>query len=73
MDIEFGMPVMDKNNKRLGEVDHIVNDAWSGEPRKYMVRLDDDVSAIYFAPENVAEVTKKGVKLNLSGDEIERT
>ncbi|MBN1176826.1 MAG: hypothetical protein JXA51_04010 [Dehalococcoidales bacterium] len=73
MDIEFGMSVMDKNNKRLGEVDHIVNDAWSGEPRKYMVRLDDDVSAVYFKPEHVAEVTRKGVKLNLADEEIERT
>ncbi len=73
MDVEFGMSVMDKNNKRLGEVDHIVNDAWSGEPRKYMVRLDDDVSAVYFTPDNVAEVTKKGVRLNVAGDEIERT
>jgi sporulation protein YlmC with PRC-barrel domain len=73
MDIEYGMSVLDKNNKPLGEVDHIVMDAWSGEPRKYMVRLDDDVSAVYFTPENVAEVTKKNVKLNIAAEEIEQT
>ena len=73
MDIEYGMSVVDKNSKPLGVVDHIVMDAWSGEPRKYMVRLADDVSAIYFTPENVAEVTKKHVKLNLTSDEIEKT
>lgn len=73
MDIEYGMPVLDKENKPLGEVDHIVMDTWSGEPRKYVIRLDDDVSAIYFTPENVAEVTKKNVKLNLTDQEIERT
>jgi hypothetical protein len=38
-----------------------------------MVRLEDDVSAIYFTPEDVAEVTKKNVKLNLASEEIERT
>lgn len=73
MDIEYGMSVADKNNKSLGAVDHIVMDAWSGEPRKYMVRLDDDVSAVYFTPQNVAEVTGKGVKLNITVDEMERT
>lgn len=73
MDIEYGMSVVDKDDKLLGQIDHIVMDAWSGEPRKYMVRLADDVSAIYFTPENVAEVTKKHVKLNLSGEEIEQT
>ena len=73
MDIEYGMSVVDKDNKPLGVVDHIVMDAWSGEPRKYMVRLADDVSAIYFTPENVAEVTKKQIKLNLTAEEIEQT
>ncbi len=73
MEIEYGMSVVDKNNKHLGEIDHIVMDSWSGEPRKYIVRLDDDVSAVYFTPENVAEVTKKNIKLNISAEEIERT
>jgi len=73
MDIEYGMSVVDKNNKPVGTVDHIVMDGWSGEPRKFMVRLDDDVSAIYFTPENVAEVTRKGVKLNLAVEEMEQT
>ena len=73
MDIEYGMSVVDKNDKPLGEVDHIVMDTWSGEPRKYMVRLADDVSAVYFTPKNVAEVTKKNVKLNLAAEEAERT
>lgn len=73
MDIEYGMSVVDKNNKPLGTVDHIVMDSWSGEPRKYMVRLEDEVSAVYFTPENVAEVTSQGVKLNLATEEMEQT
>lgn len=73
MDIEYGMVVKDKNDKPLGTVDHIVMDSWSGEPRKFIVRLEDDVSAVYFTPENVAEVTAKAVKLNIAAEEIERT
>ena len=73
MDIEYGMSVADKNNRPLGTIDHIIMDSWSGEPRKFVVRLDDDVSAVYFKPENVAEVTEKNVKLNLAAEEVERT
>ena len=73
MDIEYGMSVVDKNGKSLGSIDHIVMDSWSGEPRKFIVRLDDEVSAVYFSPDDVAELTKGKVKLNLAIEEMERT
>ena len=73
MDIEYGMLVVDKNNKSLGTVDHIVMDSWSGEPRKFVARLDDDVSAVYFAPQHIAEATKGKVKLNLTFEEMEQS
>jgi sporulation protein YlmC with PRC-barrel domain len=73
MDIEYGMSVVDKNGKSLGSIDHIVMDSWSGEPRKFIVRLDDEVSAVYFSPDNVAELTKGKVKLNLTFEEMEQT
>jgi sporulation protein YlmC with PRC-barrel domain len=73
MDIEYGMLVVDKNGKSLGTVDHIVMDSWSGEPRKFIVRLEDEVSAVYFSPQHVAEVTKDNVKLNLAVAEMEKT
>ena len=73
MDIEYGMLAVDKNNKPLGEIDHIVMDSWSGEPRKFVVRLEDEVSAAYFTPQQVVEVTKGKVKLNLALEEMEKT
>jgi len=73
MDIEYGMSVVDKNGKSLGSIDHIVMDSWSGEPRKFIVRLDDEVSAVYFSPDDVAELTKGKVKLNLAIEEMEQT
>lgn len=72
-DIAFGTPVYDKNDKLLGTIDNIVNDAWSGEPRKFMVRLDDEVSAVYFRPGDVAEATANKVKLNLAMADMEQT
>ena len=73
MDIEYGTLVLDKNNKPLGNVDHIIMDSWSGEPRKFVVRLENGVSAIFFSPQQVAEATKERVKLNVSDEELEQT
>ncbi len=73
MDIEYGMLVLDKNDKALGTVDYIVMDSWSGEPRKFMVRQETGVGAVYFSPEQVAEATKGKLKLNVSVEELEQT
>ena len=73
MEIEYGTLVMDKNDKTLGTVDHIVMDSWSGEPRKFVVRLEEGASALFFSPEHVAEATKEKVKLKLAVEEMEQT
>ena len=73
MDVEYGALVVDKTGKSLGKVDHIVLDSWSGEPRKFVVRLEDDISAVYFTPQQVAEATKGKVKLNLAFEEMEQS
>jgi sporulation protein YlmC with PRC-barrel domain len=71
--IEIGISVEDKNGRTLGKVSNIVMDGWTGKPRKYVLRLADDVSAVYFVPGNIAEVTEKKVRLNVAADEMERT
>jgi sporulation protein YlmC with PRC-barrel domain len=73
MDIEYGMSVADKNGKNLGEVNYIIMDSWSGEPRKYMVRREKEDDAVFFTPEHIAGVTKKQVKLNIAAEEMEQT
>ena len=73
MEIEYGTPVVDKNNKTLGTVDYLVMDSWSGEPRKFMVSLDDEAGAVFFTPEQVAEATREQVKLKLAAEEMEQT
>ncbi|HEY98232.1 MAG TPA: hypothetical protein G4O16_08670 [Dehalococcoidia bacterium] len=73
MDIEYGALVTDKNGKILGDVNYVIMDSWSGEPRKYMVRREEEDDAVFFTPKQVAEVTEKGVKLNIAIDEMEQT
>ncbi|MGD9142612.1 MAG: hypothetical protein PVG61_02060 [Dehalococcoidia bacterium] len=73
MDIEYGAEVTDKNGKALGKVDYIIMDSWSGEPRKYMVRREEEDDAVFFTPDQVAEVKKNKVKLNITAEEIEQT
>lgn len=72
MDIEYDMQVKDKGGKALGTVDRIILDSWSGEPRKYMIRLNDD-EAIFFTPDQAGSVAKNGVTLNVADEEMERT
>jgi sporulation protein YlmC with PRC-barrel domain len=73
MEIEYGNTVVDKSGKVLGEVDYIVMDSWSGEPRKYMVRRKKEDDAVFFTPGQVAEVVKGKVKLNVTSEELEQT
>ncbi len=73
MDIEYGAVVTDKNGKKLGKVDYIIMDSWSGEPRKFMVRRREEDDAAFFTPAQVAKVTKNKVTLNISAEEIEQT
>ena len=73
MDIEYGAVVTDKNGNNLGKVDYIIMDGWSGEPRKYMIRREEEDDAAFFTPEQIAEIKKNKVKLNISAEEIEQT
>jgi sporulation protein YlmC with PRC-barrel domain len=73
MDIEIDMKVVDKTGKALGTVDQIINDMWSGEPRKYVIMLPNDEGAFFFKPDQVGKVEKGKVTLALAAADIERT
>ena len=53
MDIEVDMKVVDKTGKALGIVEQVINDMWSGEPRKYVIMLPNDAGALFFKPDQV--------------------
>ena len=73
MDIEIDMKVVDKSGKALGTVDQIINDIWTGDPRKYMVRLSGDEGALFFKPDQVSKVEGGKVTLSLDVADVEST
>ena len=70
MEIEYGAEVIDRNDKVLGTVDHLVRNTWTGEISKFMVRRKAPQSDLFFSTEDVLEVTKSKVKVNISSDEL---
>ena len=71
MDIQYGASVVDKNDRRIGTVNKVILDTWSGEPRKYAVRLDGKIDMVFFTPQQVDTVTADNVKLTITVEEIE--
>ena len=72
MEIEFGVTVADKNGTRLGTVDHMVRDSWSGDVRKFVVRQRELGNELFLSPEDVRKVTNKEINLNISIEELSR-
>jgi hypothetical protein len=73
MEIEYGMAVVDKNDKTIGVVGKIFMDTWTAKPRKYMVtrvvlHAPDEIYMI--PPEQVAEVSAGKVKLTVTVEEL---
>ncbi len=73
MDIEVDMKVVDKTGKALGIVEQVINDMWSGEPRKYVIMLPNDAGALFFKPDQVSKVEKGKVTLSLAAADVEST
>ena len=73
MDIEVDMKVVDKTGKTLGTVEQVINDMWSGEPRKYVIMMPDEAGALFFKPDQVDKVEKGKVTLALAAADIEST
>ena len=73
MEIEYGAEVMDKDDKVLGTVAHVIRNTWTGEISKFMVRRKAPDRDLFFSPEDVLEVTNTGIRLNISYDELSET
>ena len=71
MEIEFNAAVVDKNGKRLGTVNNIIRDTWSGDIRKFVVRQKNSDNDLFLLPDDIAKTTNKQVTLNISLEELE--
>ena len=68
MMIDFGAEVVDKNGKVLGAVARVIQDAWTGEPRKFQVTSQNDDIGLFIPASDVAEATPRQVKLKVAFD-----
>jgi sporulation protein YlmC with PRC-barrel domain len=63
MEIEYGAEVIDKNGKALGVIDYLIQDAYTGELKKFKVKTAISEADLFFSPEDVLETTADTVKL----------
>jgi len=70
MEIEFNAAVVDRDGKKLGTVDHIVRDTWSGDIRKFVVRRRDLDKDLFISPDDVAKATNNQINLRVSFEEL---
>jgi sporulation protein YlmC with PRC-barrel domain len=70
MGVEYGAEVFDKNERLLGTVDYIVNDAWTGEISGFKVSLKKPKTDLVISTEDVIEATPTKVRLGVTLAEL---
>jgi len=70
MEIEYGAEVVDKNGKLLGTIDHLMHNTWTGKISKFLVRSKTLNKDVVISTQDLLEVTKTKVRLNISIDEL---
>lgn len=70
MEIEYGAEVVDKNGKLLGTIDHLMHNTWTGKISKFVVRSKVLDKNLVISTQDLLEVTKTKVRLNISIDEL---
>ncbi|UCD08459.1 MAG: hypothetical protein JSU79_08875 [Dehalococcoidales bacterium] len=62
---QFGTEVLDKNGRRLGKIDYVVRDSWSGDVKKYIIYRQPPDKDVSFAPDDISETTESTVILKI--------
>jgi hypothetical protein len=68
MEIEYGAEVIDKNNKKLGTVDYIVRDTYTGDVKRFKVKTELIEGDLFFSPDDVLETAIAQIKLKSAFD-----
>ena len=68
MQIDYGAEVKDKNGKKLGTVNKVIRDSWTGEISKFQVSNEQSDIDLFISPKDVAEATANEVKLKVAID-----
>ena len=67
MDAELGSVVIDKKGEKLGTVDYVIRNSWTGEISKYIIYRKPPELDISFSPEDILEIKDSETKVDLSG------
>lgn len=72
MELQIGDEVVDRNGENLGVVDRYVRNLSTGEIRSFMIHRKGPEKDLFFAPDDVMEVTEVGAVLKVSAEELTR-
>ena len=67
MDAEVGSLVVDKEGEKLGTVDYVIRNSWTGEISKYIIYRNPPETDISFTPKEIVEVNNNETIVNIYG------
>lgn len=66
MDLKYGATVLDNKGTRLGTIDYIIRDTYTGDIRKFKVNSDLVDADLFYSPEDVQKASSGEVKLKIT-------
>lgn len=69
MEIQCGAEVIGNNGRVLGTVSQVINDVYTGEPRKIVIHRNSAVDALFLSPKDIIKVTDTKVNVNVDVDQ----
>jgi len=69
IEIQCGVEVIDSHGHVLGTVSQVINDTYTGKLRKFVVRRNNSVDALFFSPKEVLCVTDTKINVNVGVDQ----
>lgn len=66
MDIDFGATVVDKEGNNLGQINHIINDTWTGEIKSVLICRKAPEKDLIIHVQDIARVETGRVYLGVS-------
>ena len=69
MKIAYGVEVEDKYGNRVGVVNHVIRDSWTGGIRKFGIWKEDRARDILVSPDDIEELKEDKIILAVALDE----
>lgn len=63
MEIKYGAEVVDKKGEKIGTIDYLVRDTYTGDIRKFKVSTELIEADLFYSPDDILEYSDDQVKL----------